>query len=301
MLRKLLSVALTLTLVFMLAAPSAVALNTDIGSEIEIVGYNSSRLYTERTASWYLCIAAEPGKPIDVALSYANRPDYVYETKIDFSSITAGFASNAFWQEIKSHFFSDDQNKTSLYVHAQVSSANKNNSLLRASAINTIYSKLRGYYGNAYSNKQIYTTTQYAPYTVKVTEDLSFDAYKVKTITLSEAMGIASVIAFFALPGQLGNVLSLLFGTGSLVASLAAGTTFEYYRGVALYTRRGFTNGTPVVSATKTDVHYAAESGGVTEMSSYADRDTIYSPHEYDFSVTTLAKNAYETYVSIYG
>ena len=47
MLRKLLSVALTLTLVFMLAAPSAVALNTDIGSEIEIVGYNSSRLYTE--------------------------------------------------------------------------------------------------------------------------------------------------------------------------------------------------------------------------------------------------------------
>ena len=59
--------------------------------------------------------------------------------------------------------------------------------------------------------------------------------------------------------------------------------------------------GTPVVSATKTDVHYAAESGGVTEMSSYADRDTIYSPHEYDFSVTTLAKNAYETYVSIYG
>ena len=71
-------------------------------------------------------------------------------------------------------------------------------------------------------------------------------------------MGIASVIAFFALPGQLGNVLSLLFGTGSLVASLAAGTTFEYYRGVALYTRRGFTNGTPVVSATKTDVHYAA-------------------------------------------
>ena len=36
-------------------------------------------------------------------------------------------------------------------------------------------------------------------------------------------------------------------------------------------------------------------------MTVYSDRDTIYSPHEYDFETTALARSAYDTYVAIYG
>ncbi|MGN0798841.1 MAG: hypothetical protein ACI4NU_00230 [Christensenellales bacterium] len=296
--RKLISIVLTFMFVIMLVMPSALAFKANNESEVEIVRYNNSYLYTEQTASWYLCIAAEFGKPIDVAISYANCTDYIYETKLDFNSITASFASNAFWQEVKSHFISGNQKKSVLNCNEDIKD---NMPALRASATSTIYSKLRGYYGNAYSNRQIYTTTQYAPYTVKVTEDLSFDAYKVKTVSLSTAMSVASIVTAFSLPGKLGVVISTLFGLGSLAATLPAGTSFEYYRGVALFTRRGLTNGTPMVSATKTDIYYAAESGGVTEMTAYSDRDTIYSPYEYDFETTALARSAYDTYVAIYG
>ena len=56
-----------------------------------------------------------------------------------------------------------------------------------------------------------------------------------------------------------------------------------------------------LITFTKTDIYCAAESGGVTEMTAYSDRDTIYSPHEYDFETTALARSAYDTYVAIYG
>jgi hypothetical protein len=299
MLRKLLSVALTLTLVFMLAAPSAVALNTDIGSEIEIVGYNSSRLYTERTASWYLCIAAEPGKPIDVALSYANRPDYVYETKIDFNSITAGFASNAFWWEIKDQFFSEVQSLNSFRVSDRITTSKTY--ALRNTVTSTLLSKLNSYYGTPYSNKTIDSPPSYAPYSVKVTESLEFDAYLVSTLTWSTAMSIASFVVGCGLKGHCAELIADVLDVSSVSITIAAGTSVDSYRAIALFIRRGLVNNTPVVSATKTDIYYAFEQGAEISMSSYSDRDIIYAPHEYDYNTTELAQSAYETYLAIYG
>lgn len=79
--RKLISIVLTFMFVIMIVMPSALAFKANNESEVEIVRYNNSYLYTEQTASWYLCIAAELGKPIDVAISYANCTDYIHKDR----------------------------------------------------------------------------------------------------------------------------------------------------------------------------------------------------------------------------
>ena len=56
MLRKLISVILAFIFVFALAAPAAFAANPKITAEVDVIKYNNSYLYTERTANWYLCI-----------------------------------------------------------------------------------------------------------------------------------------------------------------------------------------------------------------------------------------------------
>lgn len=299
MLRKLISVILALTFVFALAAPAAFATNSKSASEVDVIKYNSSYLYTERTANWYLCIAAEPGKPIDVALSYANRPDYVYETKIDFSSITASFASNAFWQEIKSHFFSEVQSLNSFRVSDRITTSKTY--AVRNTVTSTLLSKLNSYYGTPYSNKTIYSPSSYAPYSVKVTESLEFDAYLVSTLTWSTAMSIASFVVGCGLKGHCAELIADVLDVSSVSATIAAGTSVDSYRAIALFIRRGLVNNTPVVFATKTDIYYAFEQGAKISMSSYSDRDIIYSPHEYDYNIVELAQNAYETYLAIYG
>lgn len=299
MLRKLISVILALTFVFALAAPAAFATNSKSASEVDVIKYNSSYLYTERTANWYLCIAAEPGKPIDVALSYANRPDYVYETKIDFSSITASFASNAFWQEIKSHFFSEVQSLNSFRVSDRITTSKTY--AVRNAVTSTLLSKLNSYYGTSYSNRTIYSPSNYEPYSVKVTESLEFDAYLMFTINWKTAASIAATLVSFGLDPSRGVLIARVLGVASIVVTLPVGTSVDYYRAIALFTRRGIVNNTPVVWATKTDIYEAFEEGGNIEMVAYADRDIIYAPHEYDYHITALAQSAYENYIAIYG
>lgn len=49
--RKLISIVLTFMFVIMLVMPSALAFKANNESEVEIVRYNNSYLYTEQTAS----------------------------------------------------------------------------------------------------------------------------------------------------------------------------------------------------------------------------------------------------------
>lgn len=298
MLRKLISIVMTFALVFVIAAPAALAVTETGITETDIAKYKNGYIYTERADNWYLCIAAEPGGSVDVAIQYDNSPEYVYQTRLEFSSIAAQFPSESFWSKAKNAFFSSQHKQT---IHTGVQ-AEMNSIAVQASATSIIISsKLRSYYGSNYSNVETEPNEKYSPYVVNVSESLTKEVYLTKNILVTVVMTVASILVSHNLPAKVGNLICAALGLGSVLLEVAAGTSIDCYKGVALFTRRGLVNGTPVVSATRSEIIYAVESGGVTKVDDHSEAETIYAPHEYDYEYSALERSAYETYRAIYG